>query len=278
MISVFSTSDNFRHGETIRSLAMSFGLIKVDSIIWNMQQKPVFDMLHELRPDVLFCSSFNINDEILNALDEYKNTKLVIIGDKPETEVTKDCLICYEENSPKNSISYHLRPAANVRAIRGKYNKIYECDVMSVCEQKSFIMNTVSESYKTKIFSFYNHIPDDYRYLGKISLDMFSDLVKSSKVFLEEHDNVQNLMNALANGTTVLTKNKIFLDNDNIKIFNKENIEEILKESTSLKGPVDSPTEILENHTCLSRLSDIMSILGHTKEVSLCKELITSLK
>ena len=196
---VFLGSENLNHGETLRGLAMSLGSVNMDSILWQKHQKPVFDMLHELRPKALFCSSFDIDNDILNALDEYKDTRLVAIGYRPEIQLTKNCLICYETEKPEDYIAYHLEPAANTAAIGGSYNEIYKCDIMSICEQKPSIINTILADYQIKLFSFFNHIQDDYRYLGKIPLNMFGSLVRSSKVFLEEHGSIHNLMNALAN-------------------------------------------------------------------------------
>lgn len=176
----------------INGILSTLQFIKKDCLIWKSDEKPIFDMLEEKRPNVLFATPTE-GDEVLQlAKDEY-NFKLVYFGVE-NTRVIPD-LWCVPINTPPSHLHkiselcsvYQMSRFADIaKFYGGKNKKEYQYDVLYYSDVD--ITNEDCQCLTSKVFNEVKlcavgpvSIPI-HSYLGNVSISTMSDLIQSCKL------------------------------------------------------------------------------------------------
>ena len=160
-------------------------------LIWNEKEKPTWDMFYEHSPDMVVCLDKDYTPSIMNARNEYKNTKLVVIGSnfKPEWPVDLLCATDIEESN----YTLPLIPYANLVDFNhsvGQEKAKYASEVMCLEENVSEIMNCMHQ-FNFKAFSLNGRVHHQ-NYIGKIFARNIPDAMRSTKVFADLSGNSDN--------------------------------------------------------------------------------------
>jgi hypothetical protein len=95
------------HPENLRlsSLLATLTTLIPDTIVWNQNNKPAFDMFEELKPDIFVCSSVDFNKyDLVLALQEHPNTSLIVHGLQYPEQLSPQ-LLCLTQDIPEQILS-----------------------------------------------------------------------------------------------------------------------------------------------------------------------------
>ena len=217
---------------TMRGLAVTLKFLGEDVVIWDMENKPAFDLLYELNPDYLFISNSQIKPDLIEALGEYKKTKVILQGEYVHPGLNIICLLTGPDIDAimLNNISadiprYSLKIAANYAEFRNgiKSTKL-ETDIGYLTSPTDNLPLNIVRSLQNRDDKFKMIGPkhmEGYSYLGHASHATYVNFGYSVKVMIDY--NMGNLFNYAAN--------KIFtISNMGADIFPSFNSEEQLNE------------------------------------------------
>ncbi len=187
----------FNNNPIIKPLCAAFTLAGHETVLWWQEAKPVFDMMHERKPDVLICEGADLNRNIVAALGQFQETKLVVFNPTPEqrnTYLYNKTFFCYT-HKPKTSLQLEVfEPAANIAQIKGgKFTEELSSDILIYSNDDSLvdyrligaILDKCSH-LKIKVFG-QNRINIPY-YLGTLSFDELSNAIASTKIAVDFGD------------------------------------------------------------------------------------------
>ncbi len=122
----------------LSGLVPTLQVINTETVVWIPQHKPVYDMIEEVNPDIIFMDDKQITPSFISAIKENPNIKIVLFGLSFISQLNPS-LVCLSNNIPEqiqenlknNNIEYmSVSRAANIVQYRnGKKSPEYECDV-----------------------------------------------------------------------------------------------------------------------------------------------------
>jgi|TARA_R100000329_G_scaffold121528_1_gene100159 hypothetical protein len=241
-------------------------------LIWNEKEKPTWDMFYEHSPDIVVCLDKDYTPSIMNARNEYKNTKLVVIGSnfKPEWPVDLLCATDIEESN----YTLPLIPYANLVDFNhsvGQEKAKYASEVMCLEENVSEIMNCMHQ-FNFKAFSLNGRVHHQ-NYIGKIFARNIPDAMRSTKVFADLSGNSDMICNAMVMKTPCLSAVNCFLDRDYMPVPSSMDdfmnyMRTLLYKENFAKEHVEKCYEyVVSNHTYFHCVSKLYEKLGY-KEFS----------
>ena len=137
-------------------------------IAWIPDKKPVFDMLEEVKPDLIICPNTMLSQTFIQAIQEY-NINIVVFG-MCQSSIPNLKLICLDEttsdhilqNIQQESIPYYIfKSAGNIAQLNNiSLNNKYKSDILYISDtdisKKSHIDKTLRqllelEKYQIKI-------------------------------------------------------------------------------------------------------------------------------
>ena len=234
-------------------------------------QKPVFDMLDELKPDLFLCLSEDFNNPILgDALGEY-NVDTVVFGlGYPADKITPR-LLCIDDQVSDTILEnvtvpyYKLKSAANIAQFNnGVIDTKYDSDILYIsnCTLRTGILNILTElsnsDLKLKICG--NQPVPLPEYIGYADCVNISNLLASATIALDFDGNIR--MNAASNKTMCISNidNTIFPSFDDNDI--KDVIEHYLTDSKHRKHQINLAYKFAKENTYYHRLIDISMLLN----------------
>jgi hypothetical protein len=183
---------------------VAFGLmcalesIENQCVMWDKRVKPAYDMFDELKPDLLLCGTGDVDETIVRALEEYKQTKVIFFGFGTPVGLNP-ALICYPPQlsdsqisiiNPKHIPYVRLDVAANVARFCGGHNvEKYHSDILFISDNPNIneavmsIFANLIQDFRAKILGPI-HLGIPY-YLGNAQLNVLCDNIKSTKCGLD---------------------------------------------------------------------------------------------
>ena len=189
----------YQANNIITGLAAGMSAIsKIETTIFLPEQKPIYDVFEEKKPDLFICPFNIMNDTFKGAVKEYDIDTVVIGGGDYELSQIK--LACIDSNTaPKiqeNIINnnpdtplFFMRPAANLAQFnRGQYNAHYASDIFYLSNDDQFpyldMLNLLIEQYKYKIkIAGAQNIPYA-QYIGVPNVKEISSLLRSAQIVM----------------------------------------------------------------------------------------------
>jgi hypothetical protein len=171
--------------------------------MWVPNNKPLFDLFDELKPDIFICHIDFISPIIDDVLQEYSDTKFVGLSDSMFAMRKQPDLMCLETNTmydPFHPLDHYNGPrlsydvcANPVLFKNGKYTKELATDILYISNYQNpredvvlSILRFLSKKYQIKVFGNHRlHIPE---YLGILDAMEISNAMASAKLTLDIFD------------------------------------------------------------------------------------------
>ncbi len=237
-------------------LAQVISSIGEDLVIWNINQ-PIYDLLEQSKPDLIFSRSQHLTNTVINAIKEYK-VQLV------------------------NLDEFNIEPAANLTYHNVEHNRKYATDIFYYSQNTSpeemcYLQEIINRQYQLKIIG--NKLPLS-NYLGMGNVNDTVKFMKSCKIAITF--DIWTLYTYAANKVFCL----VGFDNELFPKFFKQdeltrlldfylNTSDIVSIVTLDKEVKDSYNYIISNNTFFHRVHDIFQKLGHIEQADKC---LTQLK
>lgn len=188
--------------DILNGLAATLSLIPgINVIYWIPEQKPIFDLLDETRPQILFCTSQMLTPIFIKAIQEY-NVDVIVLG-PTSLDINNIKLVILPYQLPEKIInnavesleyqSYIWKRAANVAQYKNcKYNEVYASDILYISDidiaNKPYIYNILldiigEQKYKVKICGTFRMPLNEY--IGVPNLQEICTLMGSAKIVLD---------------------------------------------------------------------------------------------
>lgn len=273
---------------SIISLSVACKAIHNDTIFWEVERKPVLDMIREIRPTIIFCEPSNYTDEFVYAINKY-SINSVCVGNSTQSSILQEykpltCITTLLNDDLRKYLLPHqieLKPAANITSIyNGNYNKNYDTDILYYANTNNNYDNVIIErlldtDYKFKIVGV--KIPF-INYVGLTGKEL-PNIIKSTKIGLDF--NLMSLYDFAANGVLAISNvvNDIFPHSEyRDELMNLINYYLDNKSAAERKEKIIAArTRVLQNDTYLHRLNDIFTRLNMKKFSNLCVEYLGKL-
>ncbi len=259
----------------INGLCAALKVIYPNTVAWIPNKKPVYDMIDEIQPDLIFIGSKYINNSFISAVNnnnkDAKRIDIVVFGISHFDKINPR-LICLPDNVPDTILKHidnykyiKISPAANVvQYWNGKHEEKYQSDILYISDTQAIdeeIIHTLSiirQHYQLKICGKYKvALPE---YIGQTTYKEESNFMASTKIAIDFNQSM--LLNYGAN--------RVFsLSNTTNLYFPKFTLKEILLQLNKYMNLAvsretisnNSYKNILKHHTYFHRLSDILNIL-----------------
>lgn len=249
----------------------------IEAIPWTPRKFPVFDMLENVKPDVLFIDLCEINKTIIEACNEFaSHTKVVVFGAGVPQKLKPTALIAPPNTSPvirKNIESdefktLYMYDSANIVDMFGGEKKDYlECEVGYVfnnasdpelyVDQMMYLAN-LGNHFRLKIVG-----PEKIglpHYLGTLNATGISSFYKSCQIVIDYKGG--QILDIAANGGYAVST----VPNGLYPIRTKDDplgqIADLLyKDKSRTKTAKKAQEKVLSKDTCYHRLIEILKAL-----------------
>jgi hypothetical protein len=244
---------------------------------WNGNNKPVFDMLEDLKPEYLFVGQGQIDTALIEGLLEYPQTKLIVYGTAiPKELEDSTALIVVPQHVPDTIMrnlpgaTTKIKRAANIVQFAGGYyvdamksDLLYITNSASV--QRGYINNHLSgvlfnTDYKVKVVgSFKMPCP---QYVGRVTIKDTLNFIQSASITLDYDWDIA--LDVVANQSLPITNVK----NDLVPYFTSELellelVEKFSKnEKLRRKTARQAYKLIIDNDTYFHRTAELGELLG----------------
>jgi len=184
---IFSQHNDIR----IQGLAQAIASVNPTTFIWDSNQKPLFDVLQEVKADVIFYHDMMIADNTIKfAQEEFPDTQFVFLkfNSLLPTNGTPDLTVVMEQKLVGGNL--FLDYFTNLVDLRkreyiDKFNSIVTVFTDSIDTNDSFIslcLRTLCHNFPTKIYgSNIFHFPN---YLGALEPLDYGHVLNSSKIYV----------------------------------------------------------------------------------------------
>lgn len=259
--------------------------------LWFKEKKPVFDMFDEIGPDILICQDSDIDDSIIQALKEYQDTKLILIGSHiPEGLIPDILCVPFELMDFQKKLLTETVPHviilvnhANIAQYRkGNYNPKFESDILYLTTNiEENNLDTIekllhpNKDYKVKICGINNIATPEY--LGQINISQACDLMASTKICMDFNGHITK--DAATNKTFCLSnfENDLFPYYDGVEDMFKK-IDKFLKNEKKRKQIVKKAYKtVIEDDTYLHKTIEIFEQLGFDNQARETEEILEKL-
>jgi hypothetical protein len=281
---IVSTELSTRHMGTVRAGIQ----VAEDFLGWNPTKFPVFDLLDEVKPDVVFIDLKFVTSTMVRAFSENDSIKVVLFGQGVPKNFFPNLVVAMPSTSPvlrKNieSSDYttlYQHDSANIVDIWGEEaNPFLACDIGYIFDDQDpefytkqiLLASEISKIAQTKIIGTKKiSLPN---YLGNLSEKSLSGFYKTCKIVIDWK--AQHMLDIAANGGFALPTigNRLYptLNENNLK----EQLEGLLhKEKTRKKNARKSQSMVLENDTCFHRIREIFEHLDMEEGVERTNKLL----
>ncbi len=232
-------------------LAQVISSIGEDLVIWNINQ-PIYDILEQSKPDLIFSRSQHLTNTVINALKEYK-VEFV------------------------NLDELNIEPAANLAYHDIKYDEKYSTDIFYYSQNTSpeemcYLQEIINRQYQLKIIG--NKLPLS-NYLGMGNVNDVIKFMKSCKIAIAF--DIWTLYTYAANKVFCISniENKLFpsfSQTSELTDLLNNCLEPTHPTATGLKK-IDikiAYNYIISNHTFFHKTYDIFQKLGHIEQADKC--------
>ncbi len=252
----------------LAGLVPTLQVINEETVVWLPQNKAVYDMIEEVKPDIIFMDDQLVGPSFISAMKENPHIKVVLFGVSFASQLNPS-LTCLPTNIAEHvknnlindNIEYIIiSRAANIVQYRnGTMSSDYECDVfywsVKPVDDETFdvLCDLVQTNLKVKIGGpFKVPLP---QYVGNLDIYDVSNFMVSADLALDF--NYISELDYVANKTKLLRYPYIPTSKDIIEFIqlNKPNFgyDELML--------LDHRVRILKNHTYFHRLNDIFKKL-----------------
>lgn len=261
---------------TIMGIISSLKVVDDNLIIWDTKNKPIYDMIDEIKPELMFLDSQQITPIILEALNNNKDIKVVLFGLSYYQQINPTLILLNDDISKsvmtqfqKNGCPYYIiKKAANIaQYTNGQVIDSYFSDILYLSvdnpQQNPHILEILislsKQKYRLKICGQYPILLSSY--LGRTTIKDMTNLMLSTKIGIDFDGSM--LYNYIANGVFCISSVK----NEYMPCFNhRGSLEDTLAHflnDQSLRDDWTIPAQkkVLSEHTYFHRLKDILQIL-----------------
>lgn len=261
--------------------------ISTDFYSWNPKAYPVFDLLTDIKPDIVFIDLKCINNLMIEAFNTYK-TKIVLFGQGVPNNLVPAAVIAQPNTSKvirrniesQDYPTLYLHDSANVVDIfNGSINHNMSCEVGYIFDnmdadkyiQQILLLSYVSKCCKLKIVG-QGRIPLP-QYIGNIQTNSISSFYKSASIILD-FEGSQILDIAANRGFAISTvPNRLYPCFEDISSIDnvQKQIKAILNaDYIEIKNDIARQAQIaiLQQDTCYHRLCQILEAVNMTDMVS----------
>jgi len=223
-----------------------------DFKFWDTIKKPVFDVFDELNPDILIVHHEYLNDFLVDVLNEYHNTKVVVISDGGHSK--------FRSVSPNADLANLIQFANGAKLEYFEADIVYWSRNKNITEELLIILHFISNRYVLKIFGPVRI--DMPQYIGAFTNSETADILASAKINLDFHNHSR--FDAIVNNTL-----SIYYEEDGHPwIKNLEDIPKYLKQDNLYKANVKKIRKIVRSsETFYHYVSDMFVLLDLTEEV-----------
>jgi hypothetical protein len=261
-----------------------------DTVLWNPDVKPVYDMLDEEKPDLLICDIRYATDSFIKAMNEYK-VNIVLFGNGAPQGLNPKVLCASPNTGVKirefieqgDHETLYLDKSANTALYNdGEKSDLFESDISYISTNTKNMFEKIlilSELNKDNVLKIYGNtrMPLD-NYLGNVRNADISRILNSSNAVLDW--NGEFLLDIIAHGSFCLPN----IPNPYFDHFDTVNelpaVLKYVKQKKKGNGLIKkNQQEVLNNHTCFHRLCDIVKAakLDNTYQ-KICEEKIEEVK
>lgn len=254
----------------------------MEAIPWIPKNFPIFDMLEELKPTMLFLNLKEVTKVIIEACNEFRDqTKTILFGRGVPQNLIPTALVAPPNTSQviRNNIesdeykTIYLHDSANLVDFFGGEPKSYlACDVGCVFNHREpelypkqiCSLSKIAKYFRVKIIG--NEKIGLPQFLGSLEPKGVSSFYKSSKIILDY--NGEQILDVAANSGYLISMvpNKLYptMAQDILK-----QIEDLLKKGrTRTKTAKKAQQLIFENDTCYHRLQAVLEAADiHTEKI-----------
>lgn len=193
-------SDKFDH--KIIHLAESMNRIGCTSN-WVNYDVPLFQLLNEVNPEVLFChDDQHSSGHLALAKRDFPNTKLVLLSSQlSKTEEKNYDAVVYLSSTHSNEPLY-LDYLINENHIDGTHKKEFETDILFITDgidsnnqYARSSLDSIGNKFKLKMYG-ENNLKSIY-YLGGIHRSLYKDVIASSRAVILFNDEWKNTVLAV---------------------------------------------------------------------------------
>ena len=192
---------------------------KIKTHIWDVKNKPVYDMMDEINPDIIFMDANQVTQTFITAIEDRPPKHLIMFGISYFQQLNPS-LICLPTNIPdkikshidKERLSYlEIELAANIaQYYGGSFSKKLQSDILYISnidtQHRPDIQQCLTEIYKTDLYSLKivgRHPVALPAYLGMTSIKNELDLMKSAKIVIDFDGSM--LYNYIVNGVPCIS-------------------------------------------------------------------------
>ena len=186
------------------NIAQCLETIKADRslkpLLWQVDNKPMLDMFHEMNPSVIFLHESQLDQAFHLACQDY-NFRYIVLATKPiPSTLPKPPELILIHPSLRNQFSstdpiMEIFPAANVTQMHNaKFDPTLQSDILinttgvQMSEQINTILTYLAGNYNTKIIG--SNPVFFKQYLGQTNMIDGANFIKSTKVLIDfnQHD------------------------------------------------------------------------------------------
>ncbi len=248
-----------------------------NAVRWDGGVKPVFDMFEELKPEYLFIGQGQIDGALIEAIQQYPNTKMIVYGANIPAEIESVVkLVVVPMNVPDTIMRNITVPATKIKKAAnlvqfsgGYYNDKMKSDILyitnSASVQRGYINSHLSgllfnTNYNVKVVgSFKMPCP---QYIGRITLKETLNFIKSASLVLDYDWDIS--LDIVANQSLPITNIK----NDLVPYYSSdaellELVEKYTRnEKARRKLAREAYKAIIDKDTYFHRTADLGDLLG----------------
>ncbi len=228
-----------------------------DFKLWQCNQKPMFDVFDEIKPDLLIVHGDYFSGFLTEVLNEYKKTKVYMIHDEPDAQ--------YPGCAPQEDLANIVQFNNGIEKECFKTDVLYWSRNENITDDLLTTLHSIYKQYRLKIFGPVRI--DMPQYLGVLDIKDMANALASARINLDFNNNSR--FDAAVNGTLSM----VYDPEKTIKGFiSYQNIDDITILFREECGPIykDELKEIQElvkkDHTFHHKVAQMFSTLDLTEE------------
>ena len=262
-------------------------LLKDEFHVWKPDVKPIYDMIGQIKPDIIMMMSEEVNQSTINALTDYP-CKFILFGSGVPEAITKiklPSILCAPASLPvgiRKNLENNIFPVeylsdyANIAQIfNGVYDETIDADVTYISHhpigQRYYIPEMLGElkgkGINLKIVG--QHRIPLTEYLGTINTIEIPNILASSKITIDFDGQI--LLDAAANKTFVMSNihNGLFPSFKNSRDLCNGLIGYIRSPEYRKRKVSEAYKSIIKNDTSFHRIIQIFSAIKEQEIVDL---------
>ena len=240
-------------------------LSNIEVVGWDSSMIPLYRMLEDKNPElVIYGQEANMNG-LKHIKERFPNTGLVYLGDNPSDDILANLILGKSSNRSSLEIPSNLYDVTNLPSGVKRPNMSCKiCCFTDFIDQKiaSSIPDIMSYLFEKNVRFFGNVKMDSYHYLGVVTEQERSDIIKSTDIYIDLSGDYWHKSVMLGTIPIVLSSIKI----PGINTFtNKETLIQAIDNTIQGHCSLSFAREEVVNNTVFDFCAEMFSILGAEK-------------